>query len=63
LFVGVYRQLAPSKTKQNCLELLGFIRPNPDFSAGYAGKSKKIFPFSPRCWPPREDAGSILPVG
>jgi hypothetical protein len=26
------------------LDLLGFIRPNPDFSMGYGQKNKKIFP-------------------
>jgi hypothetical protein len=28
-------KLHQNKTKQNGLELLGFIRPNPDFSKGY----------------------------
>jgi hypothetical protein len=28
-------QAKPNKTKQNCLDLLGFIRPNRDFSKGY----------------------------
>jgi hypothetical protein len=32
----------PNKTKQNCLHFLGFIRPNWDFSVGYAQKNKKI---------------------
>jgi hypothetical protein len=42
-------QAKPSKTKQNCLDLLGFIRPNRDFSMGYDGKNKKISsPFSSR---------------
>jgi hypothetical protein len=30
------KQIKPNKTKQNCLDLLGFIRPNQDFSRGYA---------------------------
>jgi hypothetical protein len=30
----------PNRTKQNCLVLLGFIRPNRDFSTGY-GESKQ----------------------
>ena len=37
-------QIAPSpakKTKQNCLDLLGFVRPNPGFSMSYGGKNKK----------------------
>jgi len=29
----------PNKSKQNSLDLLGFIRPNPDLSMGY-GDSK-----------------------
>jgi hypothetical protein len=32
-------QINPNKTKQNCLDLLGFIRPNRGFSMGY-GESK-----------------------
>jgi hypothetical protein len=32
-------QIIPSKTKQNRLDLLGFIRPNQAFSKGY-GESK-----------------------
>jgi hypothetical protein len=36
------RQTWPNKTKQNCLDLLGFIRPNRDFSKDYDGKIKKI---------------------
>jgi hypothetical protein len=32
-------QIRPNKTKQNSLDLLGFIRPNWDFSMGY-GDSK-----------------------
>jgi hypothetical protein len=28
-------QINPNKTKQNCLDFLGFIRPNRDFSMGY----------------------------
>ena len=35
-------QANPNKTKQNSLDLLGFIRPNPDFSMGYKRKNKKI---------------------
>jgi hypothetical protein len=35
-------QVNPNKTKQNCLDFLGFIRPNCDLSVGYAQKSKKI---------------------
>jgi hypothetical protein len=35
-------QARPSKTKQKRLDLLGFVRPNPDFSMGYSGKNKKI---------------------
>src|SRR5271166_3747556 len=36
-----------NKNKQNCLHLLAFILPNPDFSRGYGGKNKKILcPFS-----------------
>jgi hypothetical protein len=34
-------QINPSKTKQNYLVLLGFIRPNRDFSMGYGEKNKK----------------------
>jgi hypothetical protein len=34
-------QANPNKTKQNCLDLFGFIRPNRDFSMGYARKNKK----------------------
>jgi hypothetical protein len=30
----------PSKSKQKCLGLLGFIRPNRDFSMGYDEKNK-----------------------
>jgi hypothetical protein len=29
-------QIIPSKTKQNSLDLLGFIRPNRDFSKAYS---------------------------
>jgi hypothetical protein len=29
------RQISPNRTKQNYLDLLGFIRPNPDVSMGY----------------------------
>jgi hypothetical protein len=29
-------QINPSKTKQKSLDLLGFIRPNRDFSRGYS---------------------------
>jgi hypothetical protein len=32
-------QINPNKTKQKSLDLLGFIRPNRDFSKGY-GESK-----------------------
>jgi hypothetical protein len=32
-------QAQPNKTKQKSLDLLGFIRPNRDFSMGY-GESK-----------------------
>jgi hypothetical protein len=32
-------QAKPNKSKQKRLDLLGFIRPNPDFSMGY-GDSK-----------------------
>jgi hypothetical protein len=31
-------QANPNKTKQNCLDFLGFIRPNRDFSKGYGQK-------------------------
>jgi hypothetical protein len=34
-------QAKPNKSKQNGLDLLGFIRPNRDFSKSYAGKNKK----------------------
>jgi hypothetical protein len=34
-------QINPNKTKQNCLDFLGFIRPNRDFSKGYERKNKK----------------------
>jgi hypothetical protein len=39
------------------LDLLGFIRPNPDFSMSYSGKNKKIL--SPLPSPPglSQDAG------
>jgi hypothetical protein len=37
-------QSTPNKSKQNCLDLFGFIRPNRDFSTGYGGKNKKISP-------------------
>jgi len=30
-------QIKPNKTKENSLDLLGFIRPNWDFSMGYSG--------------------------
>jgi hypothetical protein len=32
-------QINPNKTKQICLDFLGFIRPNWDFSTGYARKN------------------------
>jgi hypothetical protein len=35
-------QIRPSKTKQKCLDSLGFIRPNRDFSMSYGKKNKKI---------------------
>jgi hypothetical protein len=35
-------QANPNKTKQKSLDLLGFIRPNRDFSMGYEQKNKKI---------------------
>jgi hypothetical protein len=35
-------QANPNKTKQNCLDFHGFIRPNCDLSVGYAQKNKKI---------------------
>jgi hypothetical protein len=35
-------QANPSKTKQNSLDFLGFIRPNRDLSMGYERKNKKI---------------------
>jgi hypothetical protein len=35
-------QANPNKTKENCLDFLGFIRPNRDFSMGYEQKNKKI---------------------
>ena len=35
-------QANPNKTKQNCLDFLGFIRPNWDLSVGYVKKNKKI---------------------
>jgi hypothetical protein len=34
-------QANPNKTKQNCLDFLGFVRPNRDFSKGYEQKNKK----------------------
>jgi hypothetical protein len=34
-------QANPNKTKQNCLDLFGLIRPNRDFSKGYEQKNKK----------------------
>jgi hypothetical protein len=37
----VVSQTIPSKTKQNCLVLLGFIRPNRDFSMGYGDSKQK----------------------
>src|SRR5271170_5353433 len=42
-------QAQPSKSKQKCLVLLGFIRPNRDFSIGCGGKNKKnpLPPLSP----------------
>jgi hypothetical protein len=56
-------QAGPSKTKQDCLDLLGFIRPNRDFSAGYGEKSKKI-PISLRPATGRpQAAGSIRRLG
>ena len=36
-------QAPPNKTKQNCLDLLGFIRPNRDFSMGYDEFQIRIF--------------------
>jgi hypothetical protein len=39
---GQYVQANPSQSKQKWLVLLGFIRPNRDFSMGCRGKSKKI---------------------
>ena len=66
-------QAKPRKTKEKCLDLLGFIRPNRDFSRGY---SESSFPVSTRlsgctpnvsgarCFPSlarrRPRAGSIL---
>jgi hypothetical protein len=53
------RQIRPSKTKQKCLDSLGFIRPNRDFSMSYGKKNKKI----PVSWflaaGVSQDAGSI----
>jgi hypothetical protein len=37
-------QTNPNKTKQNCLDFLGFIRPNRGFSKGYKQKNKKNDP-------------------
>src|ERR1700722_14484755 len=37
-------QANPNKTKQNCLDFLGFIRLNWDLSVGYAKKTKKSAP-------------------
>jgi hypothetical protein len=39
------REFYPNKSKQNqanCLDFLGFVRPNRDFSKGYEQKNKKI---------------------
>src|SRR5208282_3019379 len=36
-------QARPSKTKQECLDLLGFIRPNRDFSMGCSDFQIRIF--------------------
>jgi hypothetical protein len=36
-----FSQANPNKTKQNCLDFLGFIRPNRDFSMGYGQKNTK----------------------
>jgi hypothetical protein len=42
-------QAQPNKTKRNCLDLLGFIRPNRDFSKGYGeSKRKNYLPARPR---------------
>jgi hypothetical protein len=41
-------QANPNKSKQKGLDLLGFIRPNRDFSMGYGRKNKKkVFLLSP----------------
>jgi hypothetical protein len=34
-------QANPNKSKQNCLDLLGFIRPNRDFSMSYDESKQK----------------------
>jgi hypothetical protein len=39
---GGQARAAANKSKQKCLDLLGFIRPNRDFSMGYGRKNKKI---------------------
>jgi hypothetical protein len=55
-------QARPNKSKQYCLDLLGFISPNRDFSTSYGEKNKKnplSFPFAAgRLAPPGFDAAS-----
>ena len=51
-----YFQAKPSRTKQECLDLLDFIRPNRDFSMGSGGKNKKIR--SPFHWARRVSPGA-----
>jgi hypothetical protein len=38
IFLARCGHVPPSKTKQKCFGLLGFIRPNGDFSVGYNDK-------------------------
>jgi hypothetical protein len=40
-------QARPNKTKQNCLDLFGFIRPNPAFSKAYSESKLNFFPLPP----------------
>jgi hypothetical protein len=37
-------QANPNKSKQNCLDFLGFRWPNWGYSMGYAQKNKKLLP-------------------
>jgi hypothetical protein len=60
-----YLQANASKNKQSCLDLLGFIWPNRDFSKGYERKNKKIclaFDSPSRLWRDAPRRPSLLVV-